>query len=196
MLILPTGRKVPFSRSICKMFAALNICRGMWRLVPGSCFWRHLRSHQHELQIVRTRRCFVLPVHADFFSFFFFFSHCLFPSSSLTCTAFVSSAPCRHMNHCFVAGAAKQLAPLLRQRACSTACKAASPACFCVLPAVISGTTQSFQPLRAKAVFEEVKSRSLSWKNSGSLHCFTLKAAFRVIKMQGLNRGPRDSSTF
>lgn len=112
MLILPTGRKVPFSRSICKIFAALNICWGMQRLIPGLLFsfWRHLRSQQHKLCIIRTRRSFLLPVHADFLL------HCLFTSSSLTCTAFVSSSPCRHMNHCFTAGAAKQLAPLLRQR--------------------------------------------------------------------------------
>lgn len=56
------------------------------------------------------------------------FLHCFFPSSSSTCTVFVSSAPRRHMNHCFVAGAAKQLAPSLRQYASSIACKAGSPA--------------------------------------------------------------------
>lgn len=107
--------------------------------------------------------------------------YCFFPSSSLTCTAFVSSAPCRHMNHCFIAGAAKQLAPLLRQYACSIACKAGLPAekataGFCVVPAVISGSIHMvLSTATCKTSVWKVKSRAASEKNCSGLCCFTFK---------------------
>lgn len=84
------------------------------------------------------------------------------------------------MNHCFIAGAAKQLAPLLRQYAYSIACKAGSPAKkatagFCDVSALISGSAQSFQPLHAKTVFEKKKPRAGPEKTGSGLCCFTLK---------------------
>lgn len=173
MLILPTGRKVPFSRNICKIFAALNIC---WEMRRWFVLQLLKTPPASSTQTVSCADDEVFPFACAGWAFL----HCFFPSSSLTCTVFVSSAPCRHMNHCFIAGAAKQLAPLLGQYACSIACKAGSPAekttaGSCVVPAVISGSIRSFQSLCAKPVFEKRNPGAGPEKASSGLCCFTLK---------------------
>lgn len=173
MLILPTGEKSLSAETFAK-YLQLWICAGRCRgLSPV-----YSPASEDTLSLINIncrlyRWYFLLLAQAGLFL------HCFFPSSSLTCTVFVSSAPCRHMNHCFIAGAAKQLAPLLRQYACSIACKAGSPAekataGFCDVPAVISGSAQSFQPLHAKTAFEKKNTRAGPEKTGNGHCCFTL----------------------
>jgi len=156
MPILPTGRKVPFQQKHLQNICSSKYTLGMRRFIPWLALQLLKTPHTSPTQTGGRTDDEMFPSPCAAWAF----SHCFFPSSSLTCTAFVASVPCRPMNHCFIAGAAEQLAPLLRPCACSVACKAGSPAerattgC-CVVPAAISGSTQSFQPRHAKPVFEK-----------------------------------------
>lgn len=143
MLILPTGRKVPFSRNICKIFAALSRCWGDAEIYPWFTLQLLKTPPASPTQTVACMDgCFLLLVQAGLFCIVS--SH--LPSWHVQS---VSSAPCRHMNHCSIAGAAKQLAPLLGQSSIS------SPQASVLFQQWFQGPHSPFQPLRAKLVFEK-----------------------------------------